>query len=370
MREASILFLPFRVGRFELKHRIVMPPLTRLRAPDPVNAPGAMNAEYYGQRASEGGLQIAEATWTEPRGKPYPNVPGIQDDRQIEGWRQVTDAVHTRGGIIFLQLWHAGRLSHSSTQPRGVRPMAPSAVDLDSMVVDSRGQMVPAEVPIAMDADDIAATMESLALGARNAIAAGFDGVEIHGASGYLIDQFLWAETNRRTDAYGGSLDNRSRFAVELAAAIASAIGADRVGIRLSPFGVAHGSFEADPLPIYTRVIERLAPLKLAYLHLIEPRASGVGAAEVSRPDQPRVAALFRSLWPTALISAGGYDAASATAAIGEGSADAIAFGRFFISNPNLAHRMRYGLPIARYDRTTFYSNGSRGYTDYSAAET
>jgi N-ethylmaleimide reductase len=281
----------------------------------------------------------------------------------------VVDAVHAKGGVIFLQLWHVGRVSHSSFQPGGGLPVAPSAVaippDLKTMTAD--GQLTTYEAPRALETGEIAGIIEAFRSGARNALAAGFDGVEIHGANGYLIEQFLQSHTNLRTDRYGGSIENRVRFLMEVTEAVIAVWGADRVGVRLSPYGIANGSGEADPMPLYTHAIERLNPLRLAYLHFIEPRSSGAGRAEVNWQNVPSAMVLFRPVVKGVLISAGGFTGDTAEAAIAEGHADAIAFGRIFISNPDLPRRLQQGFPLTPYNRKTFYGGEAEGYTDYPA---
>ena len=360
----DVLFTPLRLGPYTLAHRIVMPPLTRMRAAAPENAPDALNAEYYSQRATPGGLIIAEATWVDPMGRPYPDVPGIRTAAQVAGWRGITDAVHAKGGIIFLQLWHAGRIGHSSTKPGGALPVAPSAVRPAGEIANAAGERVPFETPRALDLEEIPALIESFRLGARNALAAGFDGIEVHGANGYLLEQFLQARTNQRTDRYGGSLENRTRLLHEICAAVAEIVGPDRVGVRLSPYGIASDSHEDDPMTLYTHVVKSLAALDLAFIHLVEPRASGVGMREIDRSEQPQGATLFRPLWPNILISTGGHTPDSAVRLLAKGDADAIGFGRHFISNPDLPLRVKRGAPLTHYDRPTFYTTGPKGYTD------
>ncbi len=363
------LFSPLKVGPYQLKHRLVMAPLTRMRAERPSLAPRPLNAEYYAQRATPGGLIIAEATPVMPTGHGNPGVPGIYSERQITGWREVVEAVHAKGGVIFLQLWHVGRVSHSSFQPGGVLPVAPSAVpisaELKTMTAD--GKPASYETPRALETGEIAGVVDSFRQAARNAREAGFDGVEIHGANGYLIEQFLQSRTNLRTDQYGGSIENRARFLLEIAQAVIEVWGASRVGVRLSPYGIANDSGEADPMPLYTHVIQSLNPLGLAYLHFIEPRSSGAGRAEVNHQNVPSAMVLFRPVWKGVLISAGGFTGETAEAAIASGHADAIAFGRIFISNPDLPRRLREGYPLTPYNRATFYGGEEKGYTDYSA---
>jgi N-ethylmaleimide reductase len=360
------LFSPLAVGPYRLSHRVVMAPLTRMRAERSSFAPRPLNAEYYAQRATPDGLIIAEASPVMATGRGNAGTPGIYSDAQVEGWRKVVDAVHAKGGLIFLQLWHVGRVSHSSFQPGGVLPVAPSAVPIaDLATMTAQGKPAPYETPRALETDEIAAVVDSFRQGARNAQKAGFDGVEIHGANGYLIEQFLQSHTNLRADRYGGSIENRARFLLEIARAVIEVWGADRVGVRLSPYGVANGSGEADPMPLYTHVIEALNPLGLAYLHFIEPRSSGAGRAEVNHQNVPSAMVLFRPVWRGVLITAGGFTGEAAEAAIAAGHADAIAFGRIFISNPDLPRRLQEGLPLTPYNRATFYGGEEAGYTDY-----
>lgn len=361
------LFSPLEVGPYRLNHRVVMAPLTRMRAERPSLAPRPLNAEYYAQRATPGGLIIAEASPVLATGFGNSGVPGIYSEAQIKGWRGVVDAVHARGGLIFLQLWHVGRVSHSSFQPGGALPVAPSAVpispELKTMTAD--GKPASYETPRALETGEIAGIVDAFRQAARNAMAAGFDGVEVHGANGYLIEQFLQSRTNLRTDRYGGSIENRARFLMEITQAVIGVWGANRVGVRLSPYGIANDSGEADPMPLYTHVVQALNPLGLAYLHFIEPRSSGAGRAEVNHQNVPSAMVLFRPIWKGVLITAGGFTGETAEAAIAAGHADAIAFGRVFISNPDLPRRLREGFPLTPYNRATFYGGEEKGYTDY-----
>ncbi len=362
-----LLFSPLEVGPYRLRHRVVMAPLTRMRAEKPSLAPRPLNAEYYGQRATPGGLIIAEASPVTATGHGSPGTPGIYSEAQIKGWRGVVDAVHARGGLIFLQLWHVGRVSHSSFQPGGVLPVSSSAVpispDVKTMTAD--GKVTSYETPRALQTGEISGVVDSFRQAASNALKAGFDGVEIHGANGYLIEQFLQSHTNLRTDQYGGSIENRARFLMEITQAVIEVWGANRVGVRLSPYGVANDSGETDPMPLYTHVITALDPLGLAYLHFVEPRSSGAGRAEVNHQNVPSAMVLFRPIWSGVLISAGGFTGETAEAAIAAGHADAIAFGRIFISNPDLPRRLREGFPLTPYNRATFYGGDVAGYTDY-----
>jgi N-ethylmaleimide reductase len=365
MSSAS-LFAPLPLGPLQLDHRVVMAPLTRMRAGQPGNVPTDLNAEYYGQRATRGGLIIAEATQVAPEGQGYPQTPGIHSDAQVAGWKKVTDAVHARGGSIFLQLWHVGRISHPSLQPGGVAPVAPSAVRPDGNTMTASWKPQPFETPRALATDEIPGLVASFRRGAENARAAGFDGVEIHAANGYLIEQFLQSKTNLRSDRYGGPIANRTRLLLEITDAVTSVWSADRVGVRLSPFGIANQSGEDEPMPLYTHAVKELDGRGLAYLHLIEPRASSAGKADAIRDNQPSAAALFRPMWSGTLIAAGGFDGPSAEQIVARGDADAVAFGRYFISNPDLPGRLHKRVPLTPYNRATFYGGGSEGYTDYA----
>jgi N-ethylmaleimide reductase len=362
------LFSPLEVGPYRLQHRVVMAPLTRMRAERLSSAPRPLNAEYYGQRATPGGLIIAEASPVMVTGRGNPGTPGIYSEHQISGWRGVVDAVHAKGGVIFLQIWHVGRVSHSSFQPGGAAPVAPSAVPITvsgMLAMTADGKMVPYETPRALETGEISGVVEAFRQAAINAMKAGFDGVEIHGANGYLIEQFLQSHTNLRTDRYGGSIENRARLLMEITQAVVGVWGADRVGVRLSPYGVANGSGEPDPMPLYTHVVDALDQFGLAYLHFIEPRSSGAGRAEVNHQNVPSAMVLFRPFWRSVLISAGGFTGEAAEAAIAGHHADAIAFGRIFISNPDLPRRLRHGFPLMPYNRATFYGGEKTGYTDY-----
>jgi N-ethylmaleimide reductase len=337
------LFSPIQIGPYQLKHRLALAPLTRMRAEKPSLAPRPLNAEYYAQRATSGGLLIAEASPVAATAFGSPGVPGIYTAAQIEGWRKVVDAVHAKGGIIFLQLWHVGRVSHSSFQPGGVLPVAPSAVAISSefKTGTADGKLVDYETPRALETSEIPGIVDAFRQAAKNALKAGFDGVEIHGANGYLLEQFLQSHSNLRTDQYGGSIENRARLLLEITQAVAGVWGAGRVGVRLSPYGIANGSGEPDPMPLYA------------------------GRAEVNWQNVPSAMVLFRPIWKGKLIAAGGFTGETAEAAIAEGHADAVAFGRIFISNPDLPRRLQRGFPLTPYNRKTFYGGEEAGYTDY-----
>jgi len=361
------LFSPLKIGPYQLKHRVVMAPLTRMRAARPSLAPRPLNVEYYAQRATPGGLLIAEASPVVATGFGNPGVPGVYTEAQIAGWREVVDAVHAKGGFIFLQLWHVGRVSHSSFQPGGALPVAPSAVAISTefKAMTADGKVVDYETPRALETSEVAQMVEAYRQGAENALAAGFDGVEIHGANGYLVEQFLQSRSNLRTDQYGGSIENRVRFLLEVTQAVTDVWGANRVGVRLSPYGIANGSGEAEPMPLYSHAVKALDKLGLAYLHFIEPRASGTGRADVNWQNVPSAMVLYRPLWSGVLLTAGNFIGESAASAIAEGHVDAIAFGRYFISNPDLPRRLQHGNPLTPYNRATFYGGEEKGYTDY-----
>ena len=366
-----LLFSPLTIGPYQLKHRVAMAPLTRMRAEKPSLAPRPLNAEYYAQRATPGGLLIAEASPVAATAFGSPGVPGIYSEAQVAGWRKVVDAVHARGGIIFLQLWHVGRVSHSSFQPGGALPVSASAVAISEEFKASTadGKIVPYETPRALETDEVVGVVDAFRQAAQNARKAGFDGVEIHGANGYLIEQFLQSRSNLRTDRYGGGIENRVRLLMEVTQAAIEVWGANRVGVRLSPYGIANGSGEPDPMPLYTHAVNSLNPLGLAYLHFIEPRSSGAGRAEVNWQNVPSAMVLFRPVWKGVLIAAGGFTGEAADAAIRDGHADAIAFGRIFISNPDLPRRLQHGFPLTPYNRKTFYGGDVEGYTDYPEHE-
>lgn len=340
-----------------------MAPLTRNRAGDG-NVPRELNATYYSQRASAG-LIITEATQISPDGQGYPCTPGIHSAEQIEGWRLVTDALHAKGGHIFLQLWHVGRISHPSLQPGGALPVAPSAIAAEGEASTFSGAQ-PFVTPRALETSEIPGIVENYRLAAQNAKAAGFDGVEIHAANGYLIDQFLEDGTNHRTDHYGGSIENRARFLIEIVEAVTTVWDADKVGVRLSPAGTFNSMSDSNPKALFSYVAEALNRYGLAYLHLIEPRSDESSGSE----EEPELTCkYFRSIFKGTIISAGGYNRELAEETIAAGNADLIAFGRFYIANPDLAERFALNAPLNPYDRSTFYGGDEKGYTDYPTLE-
>jgi N-ethylmaleimide reductase len=362
----TTLFTPLALGELTLPNRIFLAPLTRMRA-GPGNTPHELNATYYAQRAGAG-LIISEATQVSPQGLGYPNTPGIHSAEQVAGWRLVTDAVHARGGRIFLQLWHVGRISHPLLQPGGALPVAPSAIAPEGKAVTPAG-MKPFETPRALELAEIPGVVDSFRRGAGNAKDAGFDGVEVHGANGYLLDQFLQDGSNRRSDAYGGSVENRARLLLEVVDAAIGVWGRERVGVRLSPYGTFNDMRDSDPVTLFTHVLAQLAARGIAYVHLIEPRATSAGGSDEVNADAPLTTALFRKTFPGVLVGAGGYTYDSAREAVAAGTVDAVAFGRLFLANPDLPRRFEFGAPLNRYDRKTFYGGGAKGYTDYPALE-
>lgn len=351
----AILFSPATLGNLTLKNRVVMAPMTRCRAAG--NVPNALMAAYYAQRA-DAGLIITEGTSPSPDGLGYARIPGLFSSAQVQGWRKVTEAVHGAGGRIFAQLMHTGRVGHPANLPPGARLLAPSAVAAPGeMWTDTQG-MQPHPVPEAMSEGAIAATIGEFAQACNNAVAAGFDGVELHGANGYLIDQFLNTASNRRTDRWGGSIENRMRFALEVAGAAAEAIGAERVGMRISPYGVFNGMApDADMDALYVRLAEALNKLGLVYIHMVDH--SSMGAPDVSPELKARVRGSFEGKY----ILSGGYDAARANADLQAGKGDLVAFGRPFIANPDLVQKLRAGTSLKVPDESIFYTPGSEGYT-------
>jgi N-ethylmaleimide reductase len=359
----SLLFSPVSVGALQLPSRIVMAPMTRARS-GPQGVPTPLNAAYYAQRASAG-LIVAEATQISADGQGYMRTPGIHTAAQIEGWRAVTQAVHAAGGRIMLQLWHVGRVSHPENRELQTRSVGPSAVAADVRIFTPTGWH-PAPPPQALSQAEIRSVVADYGRAARNATAAGFDGVEVHAGNGYLIDQFLHANANLRTDAYGGSAANRSRLLWEVTEAIASVVGANRTGIRLSPFGVFNSVGDPDPATLFATAIRGLDAMRLAYLHVINPEVSGDREAKKAGTEVD-IPHFCRTHFAGKLMVAGGYDAQSAEAALRRGDADLIGFGRPYIANPDLTARLHRGAALAVPDRATFYTDGPCGYVDYPA---
>jgi len=359
------LFQPCALGGLALPNRIVMPPMTRSRASQPGDVPNDLMAEYYAQRAGAG-LIVSEGTWISPLGKGYAWTPGIHTPEQVAGWRKVTRAVHAAGGRIFAQLWHVGRLSHISLLD-GQSPVSSSAIQAAGVNVfvaerDGTPGFVQASQPRALRVEEIHAIVDEYRQAARNAMAAGFDGVELHAANGYLVNQFIDSGANNRTDEYGGSLDNRLRFLGEVAQALIEGTGSkDRVGIRLAPLTTLNGCVDADPETTYTAAARLLGELGVGYIHI----------AEADWDDAPHMPLAFkqrlREVFPGTLIYAGKYTAERANAALREGWADLIAFGRPFVANPDLPERLRAGAALTPHDRNTLFGGGAQGLTDYPA---
>jgi N-ethylmaleimide reductase len=360
----TALFTPFSLAGLDLPSRIVMAPMTRARSTQPGDIPNALNATYYAQRASAA-LIVSEATQISPQGKGYSFTPGIHNAEQVAGWKLVTDAVHARGGRIFLQLWHVGRMSHPDFH-NGALPVAPSAMPFEGEIwkVDpqtGQGAMVACPTPRALETGEIAGIAEDYRRAARHAIDAGFDGIELHGANGYLIDQFLRTSSNIRTDAYGGSRQNRLRFLREVVNAVSTEIGADRTAIRLAPFLTARGMACPDILPTILEAADFLEARKIAYLHLVE--ADWDDAPDFTEAFRRDVRERFRR----PIIVAGQYDRAKADWVLDHGYADLVAFGRPFVANPDLPARLAKGGPLAELDGSTLFGGDAHGYTDYPA---
>jgi N-ethylmaleimide reductase len=367
------LFTPFRLGPYELRNRVVMAPMTRSRAGEG-NVPTPLMAEYYTQRAGAG-LIVTEGSQVSPQGVGYPGTPGIHTDAQVAGWRAVTDAVHAKGGRIFLQLWHVGRVSHPLLQPGGALPVAPSAIGAPGQLYTGQG-MKPFVTPRALETDEVAGIVEQFAEGARRAYVAGFDGVELHGANGYLIDQFLRDGTNHRADRYGGSVENRVRFLEEVTAAVVDVWGGERVGVRFSPVGTVNGMSDTDPVATFSYAAYALNRFNLAYLHVSEPIGGNVdpGASgstySVEGAFTSRVSPVLKAIFRGPFIANGGYGGETGNAAVADRQADLVAFGVPFLANPDLPERLRADAPLNTPDRATFYGGDEHGYTDYPVLQT
>ncbi len=357
-RSTDALFEWVDVGLFQLANRIVMAPLTRSRA-GPGLVPSPFAAEYYSQRASAG-LIIAEATQISAQAQGYSGTPGCYTDEQVAGWRKVTDAVHAAGGIIFVQLWHTGRVSHTSFQKNGQAPVGPSAIRANTKTFIAGQGFVDCSTPRALELDEIPGIIADFRHATMRALDAGFDGVELHGAHGYLLDAFLRNGTNHRTDAYGGSIENRARLLLEVTEACTKAIGADRIGVRISPVSTAGDSHDSDPQPLFDHVVDRLSPLGLAYMHVVEGETGG---AKDSLPfDYAALRDRFQGVW----MANNGYDREMAINAVASGRIDLISFGRLFMGNPDLVWRLEENTALnPLMDPSTFYGGGAHGYTDY-----
>ncbi len=356
------LLQPCQLGNLNLRNCLVMSPLTRRRAGEG-GVPVEMNAVYYAQRASAG-LIIAEASQISPQGVGYMNTPGIHSEEQVNGWKKVTDAVHAKGGLIFLQLWHVGKVSHSLLQPGNALPVSASAISGGDFITTPKGKM-PMEVPRPLELEEIPGIIEDYRKAAANAIKAGFDGVEIHAANSYLLDQFMHSSSNIRTDIYGGSIENRCRLTLEVTEAICQEIGKEKTGIRLSPSNIKYGMDDENPAALFEYVIGELDKRNLAYLHLVEPMLS----LENHPLMVSHVAKHFRNHYSGTLITAGNYTPESGREALEKGYADLVAFGRLFIANPDLPERIHANAPLNTPDPDTFYTRGAEGYVDYPFME-
>ena len=353
------LFEPYKLGPITLPNRIAMAPLTRNRAIPPGMVPSPLAVDYYGQRASAG-LLITEASQVSQQGQGYQDTPGIYSKEQVAGWRKVTDRVHELGGRIFIQIWHVGRISHISLQVDNAAPVAPSAIRAKGKTFVNNSFTEISE-PRALALSELPGIIESFRRGAAKALEAGFDGVEIHGANGYLLDQFAKDGANRRTDAYGGGIENRARLMLEVAEAVAAEAGPERTGIRISPVTPANDISDSNPQPLFDHIVDRLNALMLTFLHVVE------GATGGPRDNAPFDYGSLRRRFRQAYVANNGYDFDLASKTLAADAADLIAFGKPFISNPDLVERLRQGAPLTAPDKATFYGGGARGYTDYPA---
>jgi N-ethylmaleimide reductase len=364
----SKLFSPVQIGAVTLSHRIVMAPLTRSRSDQPGGVPGDLMLEYYSQRASSGGLIIAEGAPISASARGWFGAPGIYTDAQLAGWKRIVDAVHAKGGRMFAQLWHTGRSSHLDVT-EGHQPVSasvnPSYWENPASLTSTPGGWVPVSPHRALGTAEIAGVVADYRRAAERAQEVGFDGVELHGANGYLVDQFLQDSSNRREDAYGGTVENRARFMMEIVEALVSVRGADRVAVRIGPSGQFNGMSDSDPKALFDHVAQALNRFGLAYLHVVEPRIKG--NALIVEGQGPIAAERLRQIFKGPIMAAGGFEPDTAEAILRRRDADLVAFGRYFISNPDLPRRIAEGLPLADYDRSTFYTFEAEGYSDYPA---
>ena len=363
MSGKEMMFTPVSLGSIQLKNRLVMAPLTRMRA-IAGDVPNPLAKTYYAQRASAG-LIITEATQISPLGKGYPATPGIYSAEQTAAWKEIVESVHAKGGSIVAQLWHVGRISHSSLHPERGAPVAPSAIAPAGQTYGADWKLHDYETPTAMSKEDIAQLLKEFEMAAQNSKDAGFDGIEIHSANGYLLDQFLQDKTNQRTDEYGGSIENRLRLLGQVIETVSKVFSSNRVGVRLSPYGTFNDMGDSDPVALFTAVMERLNSYHLAYVHMIEPRATSAGGGDQVNSDAPITSELFRAAYQGKFITAGGYDQAMGEKVLELGLADAVAYGRLYIANPDLVERFQKGADLNPYDRATFYGGNEVGYTDY-----
>jgi N-ethylmaleimide reductase len=358
------LFDPIRLGNLELANRLVMAPLTRNRAGQG-QVPTDLMVTYYQQRANPAtgaGLIITEATQISPQGQGYLDTPGIYSPEQVTAWRKITDAVHAEGGKIVVQLWHVGRISHTSLQPGGIAPLAPSAIQANSKTFTANG-FEAVSMPRALALEELPGIVEQYRVAARNAIDAGFDGVEVHGANGYLLDQFMRDGSNHRTDAYGGSIENRARLLVEVMQAVVKEIGAERTAVRISPVTPSNDAHDSNPQALFNHVAEQLGQLKLMYVHVVEGETGG--KRDIAPLDYDALRQRVHAPW----MVNNGYSLGLANEVLSQGGADLVAFGRPFISNPDLGRRLRQGAPMNELNPKTLYGGGADGYTSYPALE-
>ena len=362
----SKLFAPLSIGSLKLTHRVVMAPLTRSRADLPDDVPNDLMVDYYTQRASKGGLIIGEATTISTSARGWPGAPGLYSDKQMEGWKNITTAVHAKKGYMFAQLWHTGRASHVSVTG-GPEPVSawvnPDYWNDPDKLTSTPGGWVQPSPHRALKISEIAGIVADYRGAALRAKQAGFDGVELHAANGYLIDQFLQNGCNKRTDGYGGSIENRARLLLEVVDAMTGVWGVDRVGVRIGPDGKWNGMTDSDPKSLFTYVAKHLNSFGLAYLHIIEPRVRG--NVVVAERQGPIAAEYLRTIFTGKIVAAGGFEPDTAEAVVTKGDADLVAFGRYFVSNPDLPVRIKQRLPLSDYDRNTFYTFDARGYIDY-----
>ncbi|XP_038683780.1 putative 12-oxophytodienoate reductase 11 [Tripterygium wilfordii] len=354
------LVTPYKMGKFDLSHRIVLAPLTRQRSYNNVPQPHAIL--YYSQRTTKGGLLICEATGVSDTAQGYPLTPGIWTKEQIEAWKPIVNAVHARGGIFFCQIWHVGRVSSTDFQPNGQAPISSTDKPLPPQLSANGIDFDTFTPPRRLRTDEIPFVINDFRIAARNAIEAGFDGVEVHGAHGYLIDQFLKDAVNDRTDQYGGSLENRCRFALEVVDAVANEIGADKVGIRLSPFAGYMESHDSNPEALGLYMVQALNKRRILYVHMVEPRMKKLG----EKCESPHSLVPMRKAFNGTFISAGGFDREAGNKAVAEHHTDLVAYGRIFLANPDLPRRFELDAPLNKYNRETFYiPDPVVGYTDY-----
>jgi N-ethylmaleimide reductase len=365
VKDAERLFSPITVGALQLSHRVVMAPMTRMRS-NPDDTVSDIMVEHYGQRASQGGLIIMEGSTVSETGNAYKGAPGLHSDRFIDGFRKIANAVHEKGGYVFAQLYHGGRVSHVSLQPNGLAPIAPSAVPFGGHAATSEGEVI-ASPARAIEIDELPGLVEDFRQAAERAKVAGFDGIELHSANGYLLDQFLEDGSNKRTDAYGGPYENRIRFLLEVTQAAISVWGPGRVGVRITPSGEFNEMSDSNPDGLFGYLALRLNDLPLAYLHVVEPRIVGDHSKDNVQALKAVASAQLRGLFKGSIIAAGGFRRGSADEILSRGDADLVSFGRYFASNPDLPVRLRLDLPLNPYDRSYFYGGDAVGYNDYPA---